>query len=48
MKLSGSTLLRYQDGKIVEKHAFMDDLDWQQQLGFTLTPAASAEAPALQ
>jgi len=47
-KLSGSTLIRYQDGKIAEELVFFDALDWRTQMGFTLTPPASGEAPAAQ
>ena len=46
VKLSGATRVRYQDGKIVEELVFFDVLDWQTQLGFTLTPPASGAAPA--
>ena len=45
VKLSGATRLRFQDGKIVEELVFFDALDWQNQLGFTSMPPASA-APA--
>jgi hypothetical protein len=46
VKLTGATLIRYQDGKIDEELVYFDALDWQTQLGFTLTPPASGEAPA--
>ena len=46
VKVSGATRIRYQDGKIVEELVFFDVLDWQTQLGFTLTPPASGAAPA--
>jgi len=47
-RVSGSTLIRYQDGKIAEELVFFDALDWRTQMGFTLTPPASGEAPAAQ
>ena len=46
VKLSGSTLMRYRDGKIAEEIVYFDVLDWQMQLGYTLNPPAAAEAPA--
>lgn len=48
VKLTGSTLVRYRDGKIAEELVYFDVLDWQMQLGYTLTPPASGEAPAAQ
>jgi len=47
-KVSGATLIRYQDGKIVEELVFFDALDWRTQMGFTLTLPASGETPAAQ
>ncbi len=46
VKLSGSTFIRYQEGKIAEEIVYFDVLDWQMQLGYTMTPPAAAEAPA--
>jgi steroid delta-isomerase-like uncharacterized protein len=46
VKLSGSTLMRYRDGKIAEEIVYFDVLDWQMQLGYTLTPPVAAAAPA--
>jgi len=48
VKLSGATFVRYQDGKIAEERVYFDVLDWQMQLGYTLTPPATAEATAAQ
>jgi len=48
VKLSGATFVRYQDGKIAEELVYFDVLDWQLQLGYTLTPPACCEAPAAQ
>jgi steroid delta-isomerase-like uncharacterized protein len=48
VKLSGATFIRYQDGKIAEELVYFDVLDWQTQLGYTLTPPAAAEATAAQ
>jgi steroid delta-isomerase-like uncharacterized protein len=48
VKLSGSTLMHYRDGKIAEEIVYFDVLDWQMQLGYTLTPPAAAAAPAAQ
>lgn len=48
VKLLGSTFIRYQDDKIAEELVYFDVLDWQLQLGYTLTPPASGEAPAAQ
>jgi predicted ester cyclase len=48
VKLTDSTLVRYQDGKIAEEVVYFDMLDWQTQLGYTLTPPASGEAPVAQ
>jgi steroid delta-isomerase-like uncharacterized protein len=44
VKLSGASLARFQDGKIAEELVFFDQLDWQMQLGYTLTPPADAGA----
>ncbi|HXQ31247.1 MAG TPA: ester cyclase [Steroidobacteraceae bacterium] len=45
-KVSGTTRIRYQDGKIIDELVYFDALDFQQQLGFTLTPPASTPAAA--
>ncbi|MGH8863962.1 MAG: ester cyclase [Burkholderiales bacterium] len=46
-KVSGATLIRYnQDNKIVEELVYFDAADWYTQLGYTITPPATAEAPA--
>ena len=46
-KVSGSTLMRYQDGKIAEENVWFDTLDWYKQLGYTVTsPSAAAAAAA--
>jgi ketosteroid isomerase-like protein len=44
VKLSGSTLMRYREGKIAEEIVNFDVLDWQMQLGYTLTPPAAPTA----
>lgn len=44
----GSTLIRYRDGKIAEEIVCFDALDWQFQLGYTLTPPATGGMPAAQ
>ncbi len=46
VKLSGATLIRYRDGKIAEELVYFDLLEWQTQLGYTVTPPASEAAPA--
>jgi steroid delta-isomerase-like uncharacterized protein len=46
--LTGATFMRYQDGKIAEEIVYFDVLDWQTQLGYTMTPPAAAEATAAQ
>ena len=46
IKVSGASLGRYNDGKMVEELVYFDALDMQQQLGFTLAPPASAGPPA--
>ena len=48
VKVSGSTLMRYKDGKIVEELVYFDALDMQTQLGYVLTPPAPAEAAAAE
>jgi len=48
VKITGSTLIRYRDGKIAEEIVHFDVLDWQMQLGYTLTPPATGEMPAAQ
>jgi predicted ester cyclase len=45
VKLSGSTLIRYRDGKIAEEIVNFDVLDWQTQLGYTLSPPAATASP---
>jgi len=40
------TRIRYQDGKLIEELVYFDALDFQQKLGFTLTPPASTPAAA--
>ncbi len=44
--IHGSSLIRYRDGKISEEIVYFDVLDWQQQLGYTLSPPASDAAAA--
>lgn len=46
VKLMGVTRVKYQDDKVVDERVFFDTLDWNQQLGFTLTPPASAQPAA--
>jgi hypothetical protein len=48
VKVTGSTRLRYKDGKIAEEIVYFDALDMQTQLGYMLTSPASAEATAAQ
>ena len=48
VKLTGATFMRYQDGKIAEERVYFDALDWQLQLGYTLTPPATGGMPAAQ
>lgn len=46
VKLTGATFIRYQDDKIAEELVYFDVLDWQTQLGYTVTPPAAGKAPA--
>lgn len=37
VKISGMSMVRYEGGKIADEGVYYDDLDFNQQLGFTLT-----------
>ncbi len=44
VKVSGSTRIRYEGGKIVEELVYFDTADWYTQLGYTMVAPAAAEA----
>jgi predicted ester cyclase len=43
VKVSGLSAVRYEGGKIADEGLYYDQLDFNQQLGYTLTPPAAAK-----
>ena len=46
VKVSGMSDVRYEGGKIADETLYFDQLDFNQQLGYTMTPPTAAALAA--